>query len=236
MARKKGGFNKILEFIGLVDDGPDDYADDMDNGAGGYGRTSANGRPSTYVPRQQRSRTDETRRRTVVPDERSRYSSSRASAYDDMNEGYTVRRSQRAYETDADEAPRASSRRAAPARESAPVSRTSSSRFSSGQNAIAAVGNAPAARAGGNGAARTVMFTLTSLEECCDVVDTLIANNIVLLMLEDMDPKLTQRAVDTLSGAAFALHATIRKASDKTYLIAPRTVEVNETYDLGRRY
>jgi FtsZ-interacting cell division protein YlmF len=45
-----------------------------------------------------------------------------------------------------------------------------------------------------------------------------------------------QRAVDTLSGAVFALHATIRKASERTYLIAPSGVEVNETYDMDRRF
>ena len=52
---------------------------------------------------------------------------------------------------------------------------------------------------------------------------------------------LTQRfqtapGVCALSGAVFALHATIRKASDKTYLIAPSGVEVNETYDVDRRF
>lgn len=31
-------------------------------------------------------------------------------------------------------------------------------------------------------------------------------------------------------------NATIRKASDKTYLIAPSGVEVNETYDVDRRF
>ena len=86
-----------------------------------------------------------------------------------------------------------------------------------------------------NGAARTVMFSVKSLEECCDVVDTIIANNIVLLTLEQLDDRMTQRVVDTLSGAAFALHATIRKASDRTYLIAPRTVEVNDPAYYGRR-
>ena len=55
MARKQGGVNKFLNFIGLVDAEPqtavDDYADNY-------------GRPSTYVPKQQRSRTEDTRRRS----------------------------------------------------------------------------------------------------------------------------------------------------------------------------
>ena len=81
---------------------------------------------------------------------------------------------------------------------------------------------------------RTVMFTLRHLEDCCDVIDNLILSNTVVLTIDDIDPRLMQRAVDTLSGAVFALHATIRKASEHTYLIAPSGVEVNETYDMGR--
>jgi FtsZ-interacting cell division protein YlmF len=83
---------------------------------------------------------------------------------------------------------------------------------------------------------RTVMFSLHTLEDCCDVIDNLIINNTVVLTMDDLDPKLMQRAVDTLSGAVFALHATIRKASERTYLIAPSGVEVNETYDMDRRF
>ena len=69
MARKQGGVNKFLNFIGLVDDEPQRAADD--------GYADNYGRPSTYVPRQQRSRTEDNRRRTNVEDERSRYGSVR---------------------------------------------------------------------------------------------------------------------------------------------------------------
>ena len=58
----------------------------------------------------------------------------------------------------------------------------------------------------------------------------------VLLNLEDMDERVVQRGIDTLCGAAFALGATLRKASDKTYLIAPKSVEVASTNDQERRY
>ena len=47
------------------------------------------------------------------------------------------------------------------------------------------------------------------------------------------DERTLQRAVDTLSGAVYALHATIRKASETTYLLAPEGVEVNTSY-MGR--
>ena len=76
---------------------------------------------------------------------------------------------------------------------------------------------------------KTVMRTLTSLEDCCDLIDH---TTIVLTMGTD-DERTLQRAVDTLSGAVYALHATIRKASETTYLLAPEGVEVNTSY-MGR--
>ena len=66
-------------------------------------------------------------------------------------------------------------------------------------------------------------------------MEALIANNIVLLTLDQLDDRMIQRAIDTLSGAAFALRATIRKASEKTYLIAPKSVPVNDPGSYGRR-
>ena len=220
-----GVFKKILHVIGIVDDGPREYDDDYD---AAYSR-SGRDRTSTYVPRQQRSRTEETRRRTVVPNERRSSSAQpRASVYD---EGYTVRRSTRAYEDDFDDA--RTSRRTESRRPSEPVQAPRpSSRFSQQSASVASVAPRPVSAA----SARTAMFSIVSLAECCDVIDSLIGGNIVLLTLDVLDPKLTQRAVDTLSGAVYALNATIRKASDKTYLIAPRTVEVNETYDVERRF
>ena len=77
---------------------------------------------------------------------------------------------------------------------------------------------------------RTVMYSLHSLEDCCEVIDQLIANNTVVLSMDDLDGAVMQRAVDTLSGAVFALHANIRKASQssKTYLLAPDSVDIDD--------
>ena len=80
------------------------------------------------------------------------------------------------------------------------------------------------------------MYSLHALEDCCEVIDNLINGTTIVLTIDELDGHLMQRAVDTLSGAVFALHAIIRKASDKTYLIAPNGVEVNETYDVDRRF
>lgn len=77
-----------------------------------------------------------------------------------------------------------------------------------------------------DGRAQTVIYYLHALEECRDVIQDILDNKTVLLNLEDMDERLIQRGIDTLCGAAFALNATLRKASDKTYLIAPNSVAV----------
>ena len=158
------------------------------------------------MPKQQRSRTEDTRRRTIVKDERGRYGADRyastrvtppasrrtSSAGYDYN--YVPRDTRSSYEPASTRAQTRAQRQ------------------------------------------RTLMCSLNTLEDCCDVIDSLIAGNVVVLTLDEIDPKLTQRAIDTLSGAVFALSATIRKASDRTYVLAPNTVEVNETYDVERRF
>ena len=206
MARKQGGVNKFLNFIGLVDD------DEPQRVAADDGYADVYGRPSTYVPKQQRSRTEDTRRRTIVKDERSRYGS-------ESRYGST-------------RVPTPSSRRSGDTRASGYdyTPRTESTRYGAYEPSTPSRAQSRAQRQ------RTLMCSLNTLEDCCDVIDSLIAGNVVVLTLDEIDPKLTQRAIDTLSGAVFALSATIRKASERTYVLAPNTVEVNETYDVERRF
>lgn len=82
-----------------------------------------------------------------------------------------------------------------------------------------------------------VVFDLRSLEDCREVIQALIANKTVIFSLEELDKPLMRRVVDTLSGAACALDATIRRTSDVSYLIAPSSIEVNGTRrTVERRY
>ena len=236
MARKKsGGFNEVLEFIGLVDeeDPRDIYEDEYDSGS--YGRQQ------TYTPARNnraqaaRPRQEMTTRRSAAP------------AYEPTR---TPRMNRSASSSRFDQGSRTAP---APARRSnAYVDRGDdrpgrydysprSSRFGAledNNNTFGAFDeeNALQRPTRNAGRQRTVMFSLHTLEDCCDVIDNLIMNNTVVLTMDDLEPRLMQRAVDTLSGAVFALHATIRKASDRTYLIAPSGVEVNETYDMDRRF
>lgn len=232
MARKKsGGFGRVLEFIGLVDDEDprDTYEDEYESG--NYGRTQA------YAPQRTQRAPASRPRQELTPARRSAYEPTR-----------TPRMSRSTSSSRFDQPQR--SAQSAPRRTSAFVERVddranrydyspraSASRFGGLDDDLGSSAElTPRASRGSAPRQRTVMFTLHNLEDCCDVIDNLILGNTVVLTLDDLDPKLMQRAVDTLSGAVFALHATIRKASERTYLIAPAGVEVNETYDMDRRF
>lgn len=231
MARKKnGGFGKVLEFIGLVDDGDarDNYVDEYsyDN----YGRQQS------YTP--QRNRVQERPRQDISR----RYSSS---GYEPTRAPRMNRSSSVGGRFDSTRSSSANTRKSG-----AYVEQTGNrtrydysprtSRFGSldgGSDAYAAENvSVRPQRDGTASRQKTVMFTLRSLEECCDVIDNLILDNTVILTFDNPDVKLMQRAVDTVSGAVFALRGTIRKASEYTYLIAPHSVEVNETYESERDF
>ena len=233
MARKQsGGLNRLLNFIGLVDDEDtrDTYGEEYQNG--NYGRQAA------YTPARP-SRTSNTRTSARQQTRRS-LPEPRASRYDDRAQerrygragyddyGSSARRPASRFDDDRyeeDYAPRTerTSRFAEPAeRERRPAANMPQ--------------RAPQNRMRVSQRSRTVMYSLHSLEDCCEVIDQLIANNTVVLTMDELDGRLLQRAVDTLSGAVFALHASIRKASDRTYLVAPMSVEVNDAYDVERGF
>jgi len=227
MARNKSGaFNRLLNFIGLVDDedSRDTYGEEYQNG--NYGRQQ------TYTPQRNQ--------RPQAPRARQELTTRRSASYEPTR-APRMNRSSGASGSRFDQPSR--SAQSAPRRSNAYMERMDdrqsqsrydytprASRFGSLEEETPRFEEQSLQRPtrGGNVRQRTVMFSLHSLEDCCDVIDNLIINNTVVLTMDDLDPKLMQRAVDTLSGAVFALHATIRKASDRTYLIAPNSVEVNE--------
>ena len=231
MARNKsGGFNKLLNFIGLVDD------DDTQDTYGEEYSSDNYGRRATYTPARQ-SRATSTRQaaapRQQAQQRRLPETPARTSRYD----GYDSR-TQRNYDDYRSSERRSTSRfddsgyTSRTQRQPSRYSQQPDPRYSA--NVPQRV--APQRSMRVSQRSRTVMYSLHSLEDCCEVIDQLIANNTVVLTMDELDGRLLQRAVDTLSGAVFALHASIRKASDKTYLVAPMSVEVNDTYDLDRRF
>ena len=235
MARNKsGGFNKLLNFIGLVDD------DDTQDTYGEEYSSDNYGRRATYTPaRQNRASSSrqaaprqqaQQRRLPETPARPSRYESRYESRYDSRaTRNYDdYRASERSTGSRFDD----SGYSARTPRQPSRYSQQPDPRYSA--NVPQRV--APQSSMRVSQRSRTVMYSLHSLEDCCEVIDQLIANNTVVLTMDELDGRLLQRAVDTLSGAVFALHASIRKASDKTYLVAPMSVEVNDTYDLDRRF
>lgn len=75
---------------------------------------------------------------------------------------------------------------------------------------------------------QTVIFKLHSVDECKGVIMALIEKKSVLLNLDELDSMQAQRTLDTMSGATFAIGARLSRASDRTWLITPSTVEVND--------
>ncbi len=231
MARNKsGGFNKLLNFIGLVDDEDtqDTYGEEYSSD--NYGRRAAytparQQRTSSVGSRSTPARTSGTQRRLPENNARSsRYDNRAPRGYDDYRTG--ERRTASRFDDSSYAAPPRAPRQSRYSEQPDP-------RYS-GRNLPQRVSPQRSMRVSQR--SRTVMYSLHSLEDCCEVIDQLIANNTVVLTMDELDGHLLQRAVDTLSGAVFALHASIRKASDRTYLVAPMSVEVNDTYDLDRRF
>lgn len=233
MARKQNGglFNKMLEFIGLVDEeDPRESFDPLEDRA--YTRSGYT-RGSDYEPRASRTST-----------------ASRASRNSDFRSSESSRRrSSSAYEREDDldmRSHRNSSRDDFSARPNPAMNRTSAadsryaraSRFTEDaaperrENA-----SMPSVREKQSAARpRMVILSLQRLEDCCDVIDHLIAGDMVLMTLDDLDVKMYQRVVDTLSGAVYALKAKIRKPSEKTYLVAPGVVDIDDAEYVARSF
>lgn len=273
MASNTSRFNKILNFIGLVDEQSLEYPDYEQGGPQGA---------QTYNPSSRRQPSQSARpvRSQGYDDPRARYGDQRqgysrdrydqrdygsgrdrydaghpqnasgryASGYDP---GYRDQRAPR-YEaprqgrggsdfdrTLRDEFEQGAPQRREPQRASRPDTRSDYYSQRAQQRELAPPEPAPqqrdiAPRQAPVGQSQTVIYYLHSLEECRDVISDLLDNKTVLLNLEDMDERQIQRGIDTLCGAAFALDATVRKASDKTYLIAPNSVRVANNEDSAR--
>ena len=224
MARKQNGhFNKFLNLIGLVDDAPQREAYD-DYNSENYGR------PSTYMPSRQRAgdRNASSQQRSL-PSTGSRNSSGQRAygSYDDDRP--SARRTTGSYENDfgaeytSPSAPRASTR---------PRSRFEEPEEPVRENPSAQL---PVRTARGTDAQRTVMFSLSNLRDANRVITALVKGNTIVMTIDTDDDLLRQRIVDTLAGAVFALKADIRKATDQTYVLAPRTASVRSSYEVDDR-
>ncbi|MBE6624761.1 MAG: cell division protein SepF [Ruminococcaceae bacterium] len=72
----------------------------------------------------------------------------------------------------------------------------------------------------------------TQFNQILTAGDHLIEGKTVLLNLEGLDKALTRRMIDFIAGVAYALNATIKSATNNSYFIAPRDVDVSgEIFD-----
>lgn len=213
---QSGGFNKFLNFIGLVDDDqPQDNRMD-DYGSGSYGR------PGAYVPNRQRGDSRSAGNRRSIPAQGGRSNFGPTRRFDDDDSRYgAARRSARFEDSNQEPAPRAPRMRSRfeendePEEFTAPVQR-------------------PPRGSASNG--RTVMISLENLKDANMVITALVKGNTIVMTLNTNDEHLKERIIDTLSGAVFALDATIRKASYQTYLLAPKSVNVKAAYEVDDQF
>lgn len=71
-----------------------------------------------------------------------------------------------------------------------------------------------------------------TMEQLLPAIDYLISGRTVLLNLEGVEKDLYKRMIDFISGAAYALGVSIKKATNDSFFIAPREVDVSgEVFD-----
>lgn len=221
---KSGGFNKFLNFIGIVDDNryPEQPAQSFNSG-------SSYGQPEAYTP-SSRQRTEARTSgagsaRRSIPAQGSRSNTGSRRVYEDDRRYASSRPSSRF-----DEEPQQ-------AYASQPRSR---SRFNSDEDSMqdrAAASSrnaAPAQRPAQRSSGQTVACTLYTLTDVNPVIKALIRGDSILINLNAGDDHMERRILDTLSGAVFALDAQFRQPnkSFKTYIIAPKSVNIQTLQDL----
>ena len=63
-------------------------------------------------------------------------------------------------------------------------------------------------------------------DEVKSIVDHLNEKKLVLLNLQECNQELSRRIVDFLSGAAYAVHGSVRKSAVATFVVTPEGVDV----------
>lgn len=80
--------------------------------------------------------------------------------------------------------------------------------------------------ANGMSASKMVITQPTCYDDVQEVGDYLKAKKSVIINLENVGKEDARRILDFLSGATFMIEGTIQKVSNLIYLMAPRTVEI----------
>lgn len=70
-------------------------------------------------------------------------------------------------------------------------------------------------------------------EAVADIANLLLANNTVLLNLEDTNKETTRRLIDFMTGVAYAIQGDLRRIANNTYVVTPNNVRVSDSEDAG---
>lgn len=73
---------------------------------------------------------------------------------------------------------------------------------------------------------KVVIVKPKDYEDCRGIADHLKSRKIVVLNVSDMETNADQRLLDFVSGACYALQATVEEVSSGTYILSPSNVEV----------
>ena len=66
----------------------------------------------------------------------------------------------------------------------------------------------------------------TSIDDSRDISETLLAGRTVILNLEGLDLEMSQRIIDFVSGATYALGGNLQRISNYIFLVTPNNVEI----------
>ena len=215
-----GGFNKFLNFIGIVDDNrPQSAPNQSFNSGSGYGQ------PEAYTPGN-RQRTDarssaRTPARRSIPAQASRSNPGTRRAYeDDPRYGASKRPSRFDEDSQQGYAPQQRSRSRFDEDDSSFQPERSEARPAAPRTAVRSSGH-------------TVTCTLYTLTDVNPVIKALVRGDSIYVSLHT-DEHMERRILDTLSGAVYALDAQIRQPSKefKTFILAPKSVNIQNIQDM----
>ena len=74
------------------------------------------------------------------------------------------------------------------------------------------------------------VFRPKSYDEIREIVDTYLEDKTILLNFEGVDLQISQRIIDTVSGACLATRGNLQKISNYIFMATPASVDVSGEY------
>lgn len=229
MARKNSFFDRLLDLIGLAEDETPDKEEKSSTASrqrassDSYSSRSKSADDNPYSRSSQRSSYSSGYSRSGSYSSQNSASSSRFSSGYSGFERKSASGNDR--DQDIDELEQAFARSSDGRQEQRYPSRTSSTAPAQRQTNVRPRPQAQSSAPRTPNSMRMRYVQMHNLADSRGVIKDMISGYTMVVNLDDMDDRLVQRCIDTLGGAACALGADLRSASDRTYMIAPIGVE-----------